>query len=304
MYGEGRHSYRELPIRFADFGRLHRYEPSGALAGLTRVRSFAQDDGHIFCAPEHIRAEVEALLTMILGCYALFGFEVRVVLSTRPPQRAGDDALWDRAEGDLADALAASGQAYTVNAGDGAFYGPKIDFIVRDALRREHQLGTIQLDYVLPGRFDLHYQDTDDAERQPVMIHRAMLGSLERFMGILIEHRAGAFPLWLAPVQARVLAITSRAADYAVGVRDRLRAAGLRAEADVRNEKIGAKIRDAQLAKVPYMLVVGAKEVESSQVAVRNRVTGDQGAKPLADVIEMLKQEEAAKKSPQVAGKV
>ncbi len=285
MYGEGRHSYRELPIRFADFGRLHRYEVSGALSGLTRVRSFAQDDAHIFCTPDQIRSEVAALLEMILGCYALFGFEVRVVLSTRPAQRAGDDALWDRAESDLAGALQATGQAYSVNAGDGAFYGPKIDFVVRDALRREHQLGTIQLDYVAPERFDLKYVGADNAEHRPVVIHRAIFGSFERFIALLIEHYAGAFPLWLAPEQARVLAITSRSADYAVQVRDRLRAAGLRAESDVRNEKIGAKIRDAQMAKVPFMLVVGDREATAGSVAVRSRKDGDRGVSSLDDFL-------------------
>jgi len=281
MFGEGRHSYRELPVRFADFGRLHRYELSGATSGLTRVRSFAQDDGHIFCTPEQIRAEVHGVVRMILECYALFGFDVRIVLSTRPASRAGSDELWDTAEAALQSALDAYGHPYTIAAGDGAFYGPKIDFIVKDALQREHQLGTCQLDYNLPDRFDLKYWDAEDVERRPVMLHRAMLGSLERFLGILIEHTGGAFPLWLAPEQARVLSITDRTAAYAGELCGKLRAAGIRAEADVRNEKIGAKIREAQLQKVPYMLVVGNREAESGAVAVRTRRGGDQGVAPL-----------------------
>jgi threonyl-tRNA synthetase len=288
MYGEGRHSYRELPIRLADFGRLHRYELSGATSGLTRVRSFAQDDAHIFCTPEQIRDEVLGVAGMILECYGLFRFDVRIVLSTRPPQRAGDDALWDRAESALREALVAGGHPFEVHDGDGAFYGPKIDFIAKDALGREHQLGTIQLDYVLPERFDLRFWDADDQERRPVMVHRAMLGSLERFLGILIEHCAGAFPLWLAPEQVRVLSITERAATYAGAVRDRLRTAGVRAELDTRNEKIGAKIREAQLAKVPFMLVVGDREAAAGTVAVRSRRDGDRGPAPLEPFVLQL----------------
>ncbi len=286
MFGEGRHSYRELPMRMADFGRLHRYELSGVTAGLTRVRSFAQDDAHIFCTPEQVEAEVDGVVGMILESYRLFGFEVQIVLSTRPEDRAGDDALWDRAEADLRAALDGTGQPYTVAAGEGAFYGPKIDFIVKDALSREHQLGTCQLDYVLPERFDLRYIDRDDNEQRPVMIHRAMLGSLERFFGILIEHVGGAFPLWLAPEQVRVLPITERANEYARDVAAELRRAGLVAEVDERNSKIGAKIREAQVGKVPYMLVVGDREAEAGTVAVRSRREGDQGALPLAEFVE------------------
>ncbi len=286
MFGEGRHSYRELPMRMADFGRLHRYELSGVTAGLTRVRSFAQDDAHIFCTPEQVEAEVAGVVGMILESYRLFGFEVQIVLSTRPEDRAGDDALWDRAEADLRAALDGTGQPYTVAAGEGAFYGPKIDFIVKDALSREHQLGTCQLDYVLPERFDLRYIDRDDNEQRPVMIHRAMLGSLERFFGILIEHVGGAFPLWLAPEQVRVLPITERANEYARDVAAELRRAGLVAEVDERNSKIGAKIREAQVGKVPYMLVVGDREAEAGTVAVRSRREGDQGALPLAEFVE------------------
>jgi threonyl-tRNA synthetase len=232
-----------------------------------------------------VQDEVLGVTRMVLECYALFGFEVRVVLSTRPPRRAGDDALWDRAERALAAALERQGQPHQVHPGDGAFYGPKIDFIVKDALRREHQLGTIQLDYVLPERFDLRYIDAEDREQRPVMVHRAMLGSLERFMGILIEHSAGAFPFWLAPEQVRVLPITDRTTDFARQVRQRLAGADLRAGEDLRGEKIGAKIRQAQLDRVPFMLVVGDREAQAGTVAVRSRSDGDCGAVPLDEFL-------------------
>ena len=278
LYSEGRHSYRELPIRIADFGRLHRYELSGATAGLTRVRTFAQDDAHVFCTEDQIPSEVASITRMILECYGIFAFDVKIVLSTRPEDRAGDDQLWDRAEQALNGALEAQGYEFTVAEGEGAFYGPKVDFIVKDALKREHQLGTIQLDYILPGRFGLTYIDADDTPQQPVMIHRAMLGSLERFFGILVEHTGGAFPFWLAPEQIRVLSITERTGEYAQKVAAMLAESGLRAEADLRNEKIGAKIREAQLAKVPIMLIVGDREAADGAVAVRLRAEGDQGA--------------------------
>jgi len=286
MFAEGRPSYRDLPLRLADFGRLHRYELSGAVAGLTRVRSFAQDDAHIFCTPDQIQQEVLDVVRMVVECYELFGFEMSIVLSTRPENRAGEDALWDRAEAALQSALDRSGRSYTLAEGDGAFYGPKIDFIIDDALGRQHQLGTIQLDYVLPERFDLTYIDQADREARPVMIHRAMLGSLERFIGILIEHCAGAFPFWLAPEQVRVLSITERAADYANKVREKLQESGLRAATDVRNEKIGAKIRQAQVEKTPVMLVVGDREAEAGTVAVRLRRAGDQGAVTQSEFLE------------------
>jgi threonyl-tRNA synthetase len=278
MYGEQRRSYRELPLRLADFGRLHRYELSGATAGLTRVRSFCQDDAHIFCTPAQVQDEVASVVRMLLECYALFGFEVRILLATRPADRAGDDALWDLAETDLRQALERHGHAFELNEGDGAFYGPKIDFLVRDALGREHQLGTCQLDYVLPERFDLSFIDHQDREQRTVMIHRAMLGSLERFIALLIEHCAGDFPFWLAPEQVRVLSITDRSVQYAEQVRRRLHEAGLRIASDVRNEKIGAKIREAELEKTPVMLVVGDREAEAGTVAVRYRRHGDRGA--------------------------
>jgi len=286
MYAEGRPSYRDLPMRLADFGRLHRYELSGAVGGLTRVRSFAQDDAHIFCTPEQVRDEVLSVVQMVLECYDLFGFDASIVLSTRPEDRAGEDALWDHSEEALRSALEHGGRAFRVAEGDGAFYGPKIDFIIKDALEREHQLGTIQLDYVLPERFDLRFIDAEDQEQRPVMIHRAMLGSLERFIGILIEHCAGWFPFWLAPEQVRVLSITERTAAYAEQIRAKLAEKGLRAALDVRNEKIGAKIRQAQLEKTPLMLVLGDREAEAGSVAARLGRGGDQGAMKLEDVLE------------------
>jgi threonyl-tRNA synthetase len=286
MYAESRYSYRDLPIRFADFGRLHRHELSGATAGLTRVRSFAQDDAHIFCTPEQVQEELLSLVSMMIETYRLFGFtDIRISLSTRPEQRAGRDEQWDESESALEAALRASGHPFDVIPGDGAFYGPKIDFLVKDALGRGHQLSTVQLDYVLPERFDLRYIDTEDKERRPVMIHRAMLGSLERFLGVLIEHCAGAFPFWLAPEQVRVLPITERTVAYAHAVAEKLLAEGMRVRVDDRNEKIGAKIRQAQLEKVPFMLVVGDREAQSGAVAVRSRREGDQGAVPLDEFV-------------------
>jgi threonyl-tRNA synthetase len=283
-------SYRDLPIRYADFGRLHRYEKSGVTSGLTRVRSFAQDDSHSFVTPEQIEAEVRLLIEMIVGLYADFALgEVRVELSTRPEKRLGDDATWDRAERALAAALERSGMAYEVNAGEGNFYGPKIDFHVGDALGRSWQLGTVQLDYQMPARFGLAYVGADGAEHAPVMIHSAKLGSLERFLGILIEHTTGAFPLWLAPVQAVVLPVGERFAAYGGEVRGRLRAAGVRAELDDRAESLGYRIREAQVHKVPYMLVVGAREAEAGTVAARRRAGDDLGALALDDFLARLR---------------
>jgi threonyl-tRNA synthetase len=272
-------SYRDLPIRYADFGRLHRYERSGVTAGMFRVRSFAQDDAHIFCTEEQVEQEVIGVTEMILELYRTFGFdEVGIELSTRPAKRIGSDEMWDRAEGALARALDRRGIVYQVNAGDGAFYGPKIDFHVRDALGRSWQLGTNQLDYQMPQRFGLTYVGADGAEHQPVMIHRAMFGSLERFLAILIEQTAGAFPLWLAPVQAVVLPVSEKFAEYGQKVRRILAEGGVRAELDDRNEKLGYRIREAQLQKVPYMLVVGAREQEDGSVSVRRRAGEDLGA--------------------------
>ncbi len=282
IFGTRLRSYRDLPIRYSDFGRLHRYERSGVTAGLFRVRSFQQDDAHIFCTEEQIEAEVLSATEMILELYHTFGFdEVKIELSTRPAKRLGSDETWDHAEKALAQALENQGRPFQVNPGDGAFYGPKIDFHVKDALGRSWQLGTIQLDYQLPNRFGLTYVAPDGSERQPVMIHRAMLGSVERFLAILIEQTAGAFPLWIAPVQAVVLPISEKLAEYAESVRAKIAEAGVRVDLDDRNEKLGYRIREAQLQKVPYMLVVGAREQEDGTVSVRRRAGEDLGAMAL-----------------------
>jgi threonyl-tRNA synthetase len=280
-YGTAKRSYRELPLRLVTFDVLHRNELSGALSGLTRVRQFAQDDCHVYLREDQIAEEVKFLMDFILGHYRAFGLESSVKFATRPPQRIGDDAMWDRAEGALRSALEATGTAYTVNEGDGAFYGPKIDFAVTDSLGRAWQLGTIQLDYAAPERFDLNYVGEDNADHRPVVIHRAVCGSFERFIAILIEHFAGAFPLWLAPLQVIVLPIADRHLDYARAVAAELDQAGLRAEVDDRQEKVNYKIREAQLQKIPYMLVVGDREAADRAVAVRSQKKGDLGARPL-----------------------
>ena len=299
LYATRKRSYRELPIRYADFGRLHRAERSGTLHGLTRVRSFAQDDAHIFCTPEQIGGEIGALLQMIDEVYGAFGFaERRVMLSTRPEKSIGTDAMWEQAEGALATALTGAGVPYQINAGDGAFYGPKIDFVVVDALKRPWQLATVQLDFgALPERFDLSYVQTDGTLARPVMIHRAILGTIERFMGILLEHCGGALPLWLAPVQVRVLTLTERTQAYGAAVCERLRGSGFRAELDDRNEKLGYKVREAQLAKIPYMLVVGDKEAEAETVAPRSRAGGNSAAIGLDAFIHQLQDEVAQRRA-------
>ena len=272
IYAAKKRSYRDLPLRYADFGRLHRFERSGVLSGLTRVRSFSQDDAHIFCTPEQIETEVGTVLRMINEVYRTFGFEeVHFYLATRPEKRLGDDETWDRAEAALSAALKANDVTFEVNEADGAFYGPKIDFIVLDALRREWQLATIQLDFMLPERFDLTYVTAQGDEARPVMIHRAVLGSIERFMGVLIEHCGGDFPLWLAPVQAKIVTVTDNQHTYARSVEERLRQAGIRCELDLRNEKLGYKIREAEMQKIPYTVVIGDKEVQAGTVAPRAR---------------------------------
>ncbi|MCE2543541.1 MAG: threonine--tRNA ligase [Acidobacteria bacterium] len=278
-------SYRELPLRFADQGVLHRQEASGVLSGLTRVRQFAQDDAHCFVAEDQIGAEVERLLRLVDGVYADFGLRYTTELSTRPDDHLGDVATWDRAEAQLRGALEAAGRPFAVSEGEGNFYGPKIDFHVMDAIGRKWQCATIQLDYQLPQRFNLKYVGADNHEHRPVVIHRAIFGSFERFIALLIEHYAGGFPLWLAPVQAVVLPIADRHAEYAESVREQLAAAGLRVELDARQEKIGYKIREAQLGKVPYMLVAGDREAAAGSVAVRTRGGGDQGARPVGAFI-------------------
>jgi threonyl-tRNA synthetase len=270
VYASHKRSYRELPLRLADFGRLHRYEKSGALAGLTRVRSFCQDDAHIFCTVEQIEKEILKVVTMILKTYELFGFgDVKIALSTRPEKRAGSDELWDKAETALEHVLKKTGKAFDINPGDGAFYGPKIDFRVSDALKRYHQLGTIQLDFTMPERFDLTYVASDNTAQRPVMVHRAVLGSLERFIGILTEHVAGAFPFWLAPQQLRIVPIKDAHNDYCYTFMKKLRSVGIRCDVDDRNESMGLKTREAQMAKIPFAIVAGDREIEANSFALR-----------------------------------
>jgi len=289
MYASHKHSYRDLPVRYADFGRLHRFERSGVTHGLTRVRTFCQDDAHIYCTPEQIKSEMAAFLALLAEVYDTFGFEgMRVALSTRPEKRLGSDEVWDAGEQALAEALDEAGMPYTLNPGEGAFYGPKIEFQILDALKRPWQLGTLQVDYMLPERFELTFTRPDGGEGQPIMLHRAILGSLERFMGILVEHTAGAFPAWLAPVQVAFLPITDRAHAFATEAVAQAKALNLRADLDLRNESLKAKIRDAQLAKVPYMLVIGDREAEAGTVSVRHRHRGDLGVQPLADFLQSL----------------
>ncbi len=269
IYSSSKRSYRELPLRFADFGRLHRYEPSGATAGLTRVRTFCQDDAHIFCMPEQIESEIKKVIQMILKTYELFGFtDVKIALSTQPEKSASGDH-WKDAEEALKNVLDSTGIAYSFNRGDGAFYGPKIDFQVSDALKRRHQLGTIQLDFILPERFDLNYTSSDNTPKRPVMVHRAVLGSLERFIGVAIEHYAGAFPFWLSPVQARVIPITDAHNEYCGSFMKKLKQMGIRVDVDDRNESMGLKTREAQMSKIPFALVAGDREAQGNQFAVR-----------------------------------
>jgi threonyl-tRNA synthetase len=289
VYGSERHSYRDLPLRLAEFGLCTRNEREGVLHGLLRVRAFTQDDAHVFCTEEHIVREVCDITEAIDELYSAFGFEEpRVELSTRPEKSIGTDEQWATAEEALHRALAEMGRDYVLNPGDGAFYGPKIDFHVTDALGRSWQLGTCQLDFFMPERFGLGYTAADDTERTPVMIHRALLGSIERFLGILIEHHGGDFPIWLAPVQARVLPIADRHADYAGRVERELSAAGVRTEADGRSESVGKKIRDAELGKVPYMLVVGDKEEEGAAVSVRRHGEGDLGLMTVGEAADRI----------------
>ena len=285
------HSYRDLPLRYGELGIVHRHELSGALHGMFRVRCFTQDDAHILLAQEQIKDEVIRIARLFDEVYSLFGLPYKIELSTMPDDHIGSVEDWEVATKALADAITSIGKSYEVNEGDGAFYGPKLDFHIQDSLGRTWQCGTIQLDYQLPGRFDLEYIGADGEKHCPVMIHRVVFGSIERFIGVITEHFAGAFPTWLAPVQVKVLPITDRAADYADCVAKRLDAAGFRVETDRRNEKIGKKIREAQLEKVPYMLVVGDKEAESGQVAVRTRAGGDQGDMALDAFLAALKEE-------------
>jgi threonyl-tRNA synthetase len=288
------HSYRELPLRLAEFGSCHRNEPSGALHGIMRVRAFTQDDAHIFCTEDQVTAESIAFCNLLLSVYRDFGFdEVAIKFADRPPVRAGSDEVWDRAEAALRDAVEAAGLSYTLNPGEGAFYGPKLEFVLRDALGRDWQCGTLQLDFVLPERLDASYVGEDGARHRPAMLHRAIFGSLERFIGVLIEHYAGRFPLWLAPVQIVVASITTEAADYAAEVARECAAAGLRVELDSRNEKITYKVREHSLAKVPVILVVGKREVEEGSVALRRLGGKDQEDLALGEAVARLKREAA-----------
>ncbi|MDZ7643183.1 MAG: threonine--tRNA ligase [Woeseiaceae bacterium] len=292
VFKQGITSYRELPYRLAEFGKVHRYEPSGALHGMLRVRAFTQDDAHIFCTTDQITSESIAVCELILGIYRDFGFDdVIIKFADRPPVRVGDDAVWDEAEKALQSALTASGLDYSYNPGEGAFYGPKLEFVLRDAIGRDWQCGTLQVDLNLPGRLGATYVGEDGDKHTPVLLHRAMFGSLERFIGILIEHHAGNLPLWLAPTQAKVLTITSEANDYARDVVSRLRRAGITAEADLRNEKISYKVREHSVAKVPVLLAVGQREVEEETVALRRLGSKKQQVMGLGDAIDALASE-------------
>ena len=290
IFNQGLKSYRDLPIRMAEFGSCHRNEPSGSLHGLMRVRGFTQDDAHIFCTEDQIESEVTSCIKMVYDIYSTFGFQnIQVKLSTRPEKRIGADDMWDRAEAGLAAALAHNGLEYEIQEGEGAFYGPKIEFALRDCLDREWQCGTIQLDFALPGRLNASYVAEDNDRRTPVMIHRAILGSIERFIGIITEEYAGFFPAWLAPVQAIVMNITDSQADYVQKVVKQLSDAGLRVKADLRNEKVGFKIREHTLRRVPYMLVCGDKEIAEGKVAVRTRKGADLGTFTIEEFAVMLK---------------
>jgi threonyl-tRNA synthetase len=292
VFGSEKHSYRELPLRLAEFGLVSRYEREGVLHGLLRVRAFTQDDAHVFCTLDQLTGEVDSICTAIDELYERFGFDdVRVELSTRPEKSIGADQQWERAEAALREALERQGREYEVSPGEGTFYGPKIDFHVTDALGRSWQCGTCQLDFFMPERFDLTYTGADNAEHTPVMIHRALLGSMERFAGILIEHYGGRFPLWLAPTQAIILPVADRHNEYAAKVAEELRAAGVRCRVDERSESVGRKIRDAELARAPYMLVVGDREQEAGTLAIRSHEEGDLGAVRPSELVERIRAE-------------
>jgi threonyl-tRNA synthetase len=298
VYASKRHSYRDLPLRLAEFGQVSRREREGVLHGLLRVRAFVQDDAHIFCTDEQIPDEVVAVCEAIDELYETFGFEdVRVELSTKPTNAVGTDEEWERAEAALTEALERQGREYTVNPGEGAFYGPKVDFHITDALGRSWQCGTCQVDFYMPDRFELAYRGADNVDHRPAMIHRALLGSMERFAGILIEHYAGRFPLWLAPLQAMVLPVNDQIVEYARSVADNLAEAGIRHRIDSRSESVGKKIRDAELARAPYMLVVGEREQSDGSVAVRSHADGDLGAMPVDSFVERARAEIDSRRS-------
>ena len=300
VYASEPRSYRDLPLRLGEVGLVHRHEKSGQLHGLMRVRCFNQDDAHIFMTPDQIKEEIMGVARLIDNVYTLFGFKYHVELSTRPEDSMGSDEDWEMATDGLRSALDELGLDYVVNEGDGAFYGPKIDFHLVDAIGRTWQCGTIQLDFQLPQRFELEYQGADGEKHRPIMIHRVAFGSIERFIGILIEHFAGAFPTWLAPVQVKVLPISDKFIDYGESVKKQLEEAGIRAELDTRSEKIGYKIREAQMQKIPYMLIVGQKEQEEARVSVRSRFEGDEGQKSIDEFIESVKEEIATRAVRQV----
>ncbi len=289
IYGDAPRSYRDLPIKMSEFGRVHRHEKSGVTHGLFRVRTFIQDDAHVFCTENQIKVEVSDILDQVFEVYSVFGFEnIHVELSTKPEKSIGTQEVWDKAEGALESVLESREIDYKLNPGDGAFYGPKIDFHIKDSLNRSWQCGTVQVDFSMPDRFGLTYTGEDGLDHQPVMIHRAIVGSLERFMGILIEHYAARMPVWLAPIQVKVIPIADRHQDYAQSVVKELRAAGIRVEANWKNEKIGQKIRQAELEKVPYMFILGDREVEEQKVSVRRHGAGDLGTLDLAEVNERI----------------
>jgi threonyl-tRNA synthetase len=290
------HSYRELPIRLSEFGQVHRHEFSGALNGMMRVRTFCQDDAHIFLRPDQIEDEINRIITLIDHIYQVFGFEYKIELSTRPEDFMGSEEIWDQAEQSLQSVLEKRGVHYHLNVGDGSFYGPKIDFHILDALKRSWQCGTIQLDFQMPEKFDLTYIGEDNQKHRPVVIHRAIYGSIDRFIGILTEHYSGAFPLWLAPVHAKLLPVSDKYVDYALQVKQAMEEVGIRVEVDIRNEKLGYKIREAQLDKVPYMFVLGELEQNSGTAAVRKRGEGDLGSKSVQEIVEQIHSEIQAKK--------
>lgn len=296
VYKSKMHSYKDLPIRMGELGLVHRHEKSGQLNGLFRVRCFTQDDAHIFCLPEQIESEIIDLMHLINQVYSLFGFTYTVELSTRPEDSMGSDEDWTTAENALRKALEHENMEYVINEGDGAFYGPKIDFHIKDSLGRDWQCGTIQLDFQMPERFDLNYIGQDGEKHRPVMLHRVVFGSIERFIGVLIEHYAGAFPTWLAPVQAKILTISDKQKEYADELVKQFMKEGIRVELDDREEKIGYKIREAQLQKIPYMLIIGEKEVEANAVGVRARKEGDIGQMPVKEFISKIKEEIEEKK--------
>ena len=296
VYKTEPHSYRDLPMRVAELGLVHRHELSGALHGLFRVRCFTQDDAHIFMTFDQIKSEIKGVMDLIDEVYSLFGFKYHIELSTMPEDHMGDERVWEEATNTLRAAMEEKGRSYEINEGDGAFYGPKLDFHLEDSLGRTWQCGTIQLDFQMPERFELEYTGADGEKHRPVMIHRVAFGSIERFIGILIEHFAGAFPLWLSPVQAVVMPVSEKYADYAGKVTAELDAAGLRVKSDLRPEKIGYKIREAQLQKIPYMLIVGEKEVAAGTVSVRSRSRGDLGAMAVGQFISDAKEEIRTKK--------